>query len=356
MARAGPTIVSKAWLWSADESGCGWYRTVIVAEALRKLGHDVGQGVVFDDAYADADAVLGQRMSLPGATTVWARWNIERTKTTVFDADDDYFHMHQHPEFGQAAVEYSKHQVQARLIANAASSTYTTCASPRLADIFAQFCNNVVLIPNGLPESYLDVEAPWERDLDDTPKNGDPRNPRPVVGWAGSAFTQWELTDPVKDAFASVCDWGGKMHTVGVPYAEMKKHGLVRPGISITGWIPGTEAYLSAVDFDIWVAPYRRTDYNEAKVATKALEAAFLGIPIVASDTTPYRQFIIDGETGFLVPPGGDWSEPIRTLIHDPALRERMGRAAREVARGFTVEALAAALWAPVLFDKEKGL
>lgn len=338
--------MGKAWLWSADESGCGWYRTVIVAEALRKLGHDVRAGVVFDDEYADADAVLGQRMCLPGATSVWARWNIERTKTTVFDADDDYFHMHQHPEFGQAAVEYSKNQVQARLIANAASATYTTCASPRLADIFAQFCNNVVLVPNGLPEAYLELPGPWEKE--------EPLHP--VVGWAGSAFTQWELTPAVKEAICSVDDWGGRMHTVGVPYDQMRKHGLARPGISVTGWIPTTPAYLSAIDFDIWVAPYRRTDYNEAKVATKALEAAFLGIPIVASDTTPYRQFVIDGETGFLVPPGGDWSKPIRALINDSALRERMGRRAREVASGFTVEALAAALWAPVLFDKEKGL
>lgn len=346
--------MGKGWLWSADESGCGWYRTVIVAEALRKLGHDVGQGVVFEDSYADADAVLGQRMCLPGASTVWARWNIEREKTTVFDADDDYFHMHQHPEFGEAAVEYSKHQVQARLIANAASSTYTTCASPRLADIFAQFCNNVVLIPNGLPEEYLDEPAPYDRFNEMGPTEQGLH--RPVVGWAGSAFTQWELTAPVKEAVCSVADWGGKMHTVGVPYHEMKKHGLARPGISITGWVPSTPAYLSVIDFDIWVAPYRRTDYNEAKVATKALEAAFLGIPIVASDTTPYRQFVVDGETGFLVPPGGDWAKPIRELINNPDLRERMGRAAREVASGFTVEKLAAALWASVLFDKEKGL
>lgn len=344
----------KAWLWSADESGCGWYRTVIVAEALRKLGHDVGRGITLDHSYDDADAVLGQRMCLPGPTTVWSRWNLERTRTTVFDADDDYFHMYQHPEFGPAAVEYSKSGVQARLIANAASATYTTCASPRLADIFNQFCDNVVLVPNGLPEVLLDRPGPWERDPDGMPKDGQPGNRKPVVGWAGSAFTQWELTPPVKEAMLQVAGWGGVVHTVGVPYPEMRKHGLARPGVSITGWVPGTENYLDLIDFDIWLAPYRRTDYNEAKVATKALEAAFLGIPIVASDTTPYRQFVVNGETGFLVPPGGDWEAPIRELINNPGLRESMGRAARKVAERFTIESLAAALWAPVLFNKEQ--
>lgn len=349
--------MAKGWLWSADASGCGWYRTVIVAEALRKLGHDVGQAIELDHDYDDADAVMAQRMCLPGPTTVWSRWNFEQRKTTVFDCDDDYFHMYQHPEFGAAAVEYSRHQVQARLIANAASATYTTCASPRLAEIFGQFCDNVVLVPNGLPERYLSIDSPADRrQYNPDSHQYEPGNywdpAPPVVGWAGSAFTQWELVGGARDALLSVGDWGGKVHTVGVPYHEMRKHGLARPGISITGWVPGTAEYLDLIDFDIWVAPYRRTEYNEAKVATKALEAAFLGIPIVASDTTPYRQFVIDGETGYLVPPGGDWEAPIRALIDHPELRKRMGIRAREVAQNFTVEKLAAELWAPVLFDK----
>lgn len=304
----------------------------------------------FDDNYSDADAVMGQRVCLPGTTTVWARWNMERSKTTIFDADDDYFHMYQHPEFGPAAREYSRSQVQARLLGNAASATYTTCASTRLAEIFSQFCNNVVLIPNGLPQRFLELDAPYER-LGKM-SIAESEQYRPVVGWAGSAFTQWELTPAFKDVLSRVNDWGGHVHTVGVPYPQMKRHGLALPGMSMTGWVAGTEEYLNLIDFDIWLAPYRRTEYNEAKVATKALEAAFLGIPIVASDTAPYRQFVVEGETGFLVPPGGDWETPIRELIRSPQLRMDMGRAAREIAKNFTVERLAATLWEPALFKE----
>jgi glycosyltransferase involved in cell wall biosynthesis len=350
--------MAKGWLWAADAGGCGWYRTVIVAEALRGLGHDVGQGITIDDDYQDADAVLGQRICIPGSSIAWARWNFQHEKTTVFDADDDYFHMYQHPEFGPAAVEYGNSRVQARLLANAASSTYTTCATPRIAEAFAPFCDNVLVVPNGLPERYLEVDAPYERrrynpethQYDDGYTSPAP----PIVGWAGSSFTQWELTTTVKDALSRVDEWGGRLHVVGVPYPIMRKTGLVKPGVSVTGWIDGTHKYLDAIDFDIWVAPYRQSDYNNAKVATKALEAAFLGIPIVASATTPYRHFVQDGETGFLVEPGGDWETPIRTLINDPALRESMGRAARENAREFTIEKLAAQLWDPILFGDRK--
>lgn len=340
--------MGKAWLWSADNGGCGWYRTVIVAEALRKRGHDVGQGTTFDGEFTDAEAVMAQRMSLPGPTTSWSRWAFDRSKTTVFDCDDDYFHMYQHPEFGVASVEYSRSSLQARLLANAACATYTTCASRRLAEMFNVYCNNVVLVPNGLPERYLDRPAPYDRlDVMGPTEYG---LYRPTVGWAGSAFTRWELTDPIKEVLHQVSEWGAKLHTVGVPYDHARKMGLARPGVKVTGWIDGSEKYLEAIDFDIWVAPYRRTEYNEAKVATKALEAAFLGIPIVASDTTPYREFVRDGETGFLVAPGGDWETPIRELVNSPRLRMQMGRAAREVAKNFTIEKLAADLWEPILF------
>lgn len=340
--------MGKAWLWSADLGGCGWYRTVIVAEALRSLGHDVGQGTNFDDEYADCDAVIGQRVCNAGSTTAWSTWNYYQSKTTVFDADDDYFHMDQHPEFGQASFEYSQSRVQARLLANAASSRYTTCASERLAEVFSVYCSNVVVVPNGLPERYLARPAEWDHDLYDPDHMS--VKPKPVVGWAGSSFTQFELTTDVKDALSRVGDWGGQLHTVGVPYPVMRKIGLARPGVRTTGWVDGSENYLDRIDFDVWVAPYRRSDYNEAKAPTKALEAAFLGVPIVASDTTPYRGFVEDGVTGFLVPPGGDWEEPIRALINDPDLRESMGRAAREKAREYTTENLAARLWAPILF------
>lgn len=343
--------MGKAWLWAADNGGCGWYRTVIVGEALRKRGHDVGDGVMFDgENYSDAEAVLGQRIFIAGSSTAWSRWNFFGDKRTVFDADDDYFHMHQHPEFGPMVLhEYGNSRNQARILANAASSTYTTCASQVLAEMFNVYCSNVVMVPNGLPERYLERKGPYERP---GLPHVDPKY-APIVGWAGSSFTQSELTDPVKDVLSKVGDWGARLHTVGVPYPVMRQIGLAKPGVAITGWVDCGDPYYDTIDFDVWVAPYRRTDYNEAKFATKALEAAFLGIPLVASDTTPYRQFIRDGETGFLVEPGGDWETPIKTLINDPQLREKMGRAAREVARDFTIERLAETLWEPILFGSK---
>lgn len=76
------------------------------------------------------------------------------------------------------------------------------------------------------------------------------------------------------------------------------------------------------------------------------MEAMCVGLPIVAAGSN--AEFVVDGETGFLVPPGR--ADLIRdrvvTLIRDPALRQRLGDAAAErIARllsGFHAEVLKA--------------
>ena len=63
-----------------------------------------------------------------------------------------------------------------------------------------------------------------------------------------------------------------------------------------------------------------------------ALEAMALGRAVIASDVPCLRDVILDGETGYLVPPGDVAQLARRTysLIQDRALRERIGQAARQ--------------------------
>jgi len=68
------------------------------------------------------------------------------------------------------------------------------------------------------------------------------------------------------------------------------------------------------------------------------VEAAACGTPTVASDSPGLRDSVVDGETGFLVPHGdvSALAQRIADVVRDPALRERMGRAARRFAESFS--------------------
>jgi glycosyltransferase involved in cell wall biosynthesis len=65
-----------------------------------------------------------------------------------------------------------------------------------------------------------------------------------------------------------------------------------------------------------------------------ALEALASAKPLVATDIPGCREAVIDGVTGFLVPPRNPaaLAAAIKILIDDPALRKKMGEAARDYA------------------------
>ncbi len=76
-------------------------------------------------------------------------------------------------------------------------------------------------------------------------------------------------------------------------------------------------------------------------------ESMHQGRPVVASDGVGAVAggLVLDGETGLVVPSGdaGALAAAIDRLLGDPALRERLGAAAREAVRPYNYEAMAAA-------------
>jgi glycosyltransferase involved in cell wall biosynthesis len=79
------------------------------------------------------------------------------------------------------------------------------------------------------------------------------------------------------------------------------------------------------------------------EVPDVALEAMAVGRPVVASRWPGIASVVVDGETGFLVPPGDKpaLARQTRVLLEQPDLRRRMGEAGRQhLARHFTPEAM----------------
>ncbi|HBT75458.1 MAG TPA: glycosyltransferase family 1 protein, partial [Planctomycetaceae bacterium] len=109
---------------------------------------------------------------------------------------------------------------------------------------------------------------------------------------------------------------------------EKYKAEIARRGLSeyflFAGLVPPTEipAMLSAMDIVV------HTSLREglARVLPQALLA---GKPVVSFDVDGAREVVVDGETGFLLPPkdGQALVASILTLAADPGMRERFGNA-----------------------------
>lgn len=83
-------------------------------------------------------------------------------------------------------------------------------------------------------------------------------------------------------------------------------------------------------------------------------EAMSCGLPAVAFDC-PFgpRHILQDGENGYLVPPGDTeaMAQRMVVLMHDPALRERMGESAKESVRRRFSEAEVMNQWERVFLE-----
>ena len=192
----------------------------------------------------------------------------------------------------------------ARLVAMngwAAESARTTFGVP---------ADKVVVVPPGLPPAP-DVPAPPPR------TGGLPRIVFVGHDWrrkGGDRLVRWHQERWVGRAELHLC-------SAGAP------RGRRLPGVIDHGRMPYPEVRGSLLpSADLFVLPTRK-DMSPWAV----LEAAAAGLPVVTSDLGGLAEMVIDGVTGYLVPPEDDrgFVSAVESLLDDPDRRSRMGSAAR---------------------------
>ena len=113
----------------------------------------------------------------------------------------------------------------------------------------------------------------------------------------------------------------------------------VPAGVSVAWDVRREEVMAAWASCLIAVVPSR----TEGGGPTVLLEAMASGRPVVASAVGAAPELVTHGVDGLLVPPGDvdALSDALRALLQDVEMRQRLGRAARERARAFTLRAAA---------------
>lgn len=79
---------------------------------------------------------------------------------------------------------------------------------------------------------------------------------------------------------------------------------------------------------DVALAPLEMNAFNDSKSEIKVAECGRYKIPLVASNVGCYDEWIVDGETGFLIEPEkgiSEWTRILTRVAKDPKLVQRMG-------------------------------
>ena len=316
-----------------DGSACGYYRVRLPFDQMRANGVDVSYAR-HGNPDPDTQVFVGQRVGNKDSLLDWLK--LWRKHRLVWETDDDLWTVD--PTNRRAAKVFTPDLLEALEQVVRVAHLVTVSTEP-LADAMRRFNDNVHVLPNHIDAALLDVERP--------------RRDRVVVGWAGgdSHHLDMDMLRPHLKRFLErnpsvelhTIGWGSQrspedfpkwmrkhvvpnpLHTMGVPYRH-------------TGWSPRVEDYYKQIDFDIGLAPLVPSVFNDSKSHIKALEYAALGIPVIASDEGPYREFVVDGVTGFLVRHEHEWGRRLRELTCDEAMRVEMGAAAKERARAWTIQ------------------
>lgn len=344
--------------WLADHHGCGYYRVKMPLMALKKMGYEItldtrshatpfdfssvtqnftnttsylndimpGRLARPDIKVASPDVLVGQRVSNESSTGLWqslAKKPLGTRPLLVFEVDDDLLNID--PSSKNAWNFYKPADVRARFIDNMRAADKVTVSTPYLADEYKKYNSNIFAVPNTIPQSLIDAPSNARTDGKIT------------VGWTGSPTHQmdWdEVAGPIGRVIRNTPDV--EMHMIGWDYSSSLAIPIDK--IRVTTWIDSVPNYWRTIDFHIGLAPIKDHKFNWSKSHIKCLEYNAKGIPVIASNVGPYKEFVKHGKTGFLADNNDDWITYLKLLISDHNLREEMGANAKEWARQWTIE------------------
>jgi glycosyltransferase involved in cell wall biosynthesis len=223
------------------------------------------------------------------------------------------------------------------------------CPTPRIAEWLEEYGVPVTLIPLTLPR------------LDELPRPR-PRHERAGlrIGWVGTFTHEGDLECIARPVLALLGQHpkvkfvlAGKCHprwTVGHPQIECHFGAC---------YLPGYYAWLASLDLDVFVCPLASGQaWNEAKPALKPLEAAGLGIPVIASRVGAYAEDLVHEESALVVENTLEaWSAALTRMVEDEELRAHLAAGGYAWASRNTIEATAdtwAELWGHTTHERKE--
>jgi glycosyltransferase involved in cell wall biosynthesis len=171
-----------------------------------------------------------------------------------------------------------------------------------------------------------------------------------IVGYVGQlhTMTMGKGIDILIDAIhkadrpVSLCLIGGPAAMVETLRSRWLRLGLPADRFLFLGQVEPSVVPVCLAAFDICAMPFPWTEHFAYYASPlKLFEYMASGGAILSSDLPSTAEVVRDGESALLVPPGNveAMAAALRRLYDDPALRERLGAAARQIAPHYSWQA-----------------
>lgn len=312
-------------------------RTMQYRPALEQAGFEVNYAPLFDAAYlqglysgkrstgailkayrrrvgqllraSDADAIWLEKEALPWVPGMLEERLLPKSIPLIADYDDAVFH--RYDRHRSTAVRKLLGRKIARVMA---AADLVTAGNAYLAAYATDAAKPAVeIVP-----TVVDTDV-----YDASPRLGSEGTCR--IGWIGTPGTWGDCVQPFLPVIRGALEnAGAEILAVGAGDAARDI-----PDVTVRDWAETREVE-DTREMDIGIMPLPDTPWMRGKCGYKLIQYMACGLPVVASPVGVNAEIVEHGVNGFLADSERDWQEALETLIGDPDLRHRMGKAGRE--------------------------
>jgi hypothetical protein len=294
---------------------CYRYRIAAFSEALRARGMTLTAEPLQHSglprwrqflALRQVDVVVLQRKVLSLSQT----WLLRRcAKRLVFDFDDAVFQRDSFSRKGSLSWQRT-----ARFHSMVAAADTVLAGNDYLAGQAAERCDpaKVHVIPTCVNPALYPLSSHRRRGAE------------VQLAWIGSSSTLRGLrwAQPWLTAVGQQLPGIGLRLICDATLDTPDVHVMLRP------WSSETEGEELA-EADVGVSWLPDDSFTQGKCGLKVLQYMAAGLPVVTNPVGVHPEFVVPGETGYLVSQPDEWAAAISRLATDPELRRRMGQAGR---------------------------
>lgn len=295
--------------------GCDWMGVVGTPPALQFVTGYV-KGATQVARLDDYDVVVAQQPRGPK----WAEVirNLRKAGKVVLYEVDDYVHGIRKAKDHDFAAYFQPKDLRAMELCMRACNGLI-CSTDYIARRYSRYAEQTWVCHNGLDLGRYRMTRPPRGKIDGKESV--------TIMWSGATghrrgVNPWiQVVDRIMEKYPHVCfatigqDFAGQLgqkyrdRVIAIPFAALETY----PAAMMLG--------------DIALAPAGDSSWYRGKSDLRAMEAAALGIPVVADEH--YSESVVDGITGFLVESPADAYDHLADLVEDVRFRGLMGQQAK---------------------------
>lgn len=295
----------------ADYGGCGHWRLMWPSQLLnatqRAIIHNSSIMIESENYYKNITSIRMQRQVAPHQLKFFKFLQALKSKhgiNLIYEIDDVFLY-DDIPKYNRFRSAYSDPNIKKIGTSIMKDCDEVTVTCNYMKDYYSQFCNNITVIPNYMPRSWIDRyydESRLYKNYDKHVKQK--RKPRVLYSASGAHFDTTGYNKYVDD-FSHI------NNTIRSTYNDIQwvflgafpipLKDLVTSGkVEFHNWsmIPHYPDKIYDLQVNMTIAPLQDNVFNRCKSDLKLIEPGALGLPAICQDIVTYQNALYKFKTG----------------------------------------------------------